>query len=455
MASDPGESMALMSRHDGEAGHSASQTSICMDSEEEWEEEEDNSEDKLLFADEKKRGTSLILNDASLMVLHFLQMYAVMQAMALRWPWPVDWVRAMNFMFIFNLDVWEFAKVNGNNTYLSVQGYFTPSDSMPLMYWHILAAWAGFLFVAYLGFVVAYSLLMYRRRPALMLQIASLQRFYVILAQVICLPLGTALARVFHCTDDQVMDIDNEQVCFKGTHWAYIGPSLFMIVLFYIAFPTWMIRRTKEEMLNMTSDRHEGYLQLKETEYVQGLDVLYLVGGFHIFSSFKKHGAHLRPTMFFMSLLLFIFYGSLFRYVFLQILLITLLLSCMFTGFLLIRPYRVASFNVMLILAYLCLVVVGMLGCLKTSVDAYSLNSVYLTPQYMVYELSIIHAFWLICTLIFLLYLVVRHCGCCARCFRYPLWPSMTSEGLYKLSPETRKYVRAVLKGRTLVGKSD
>ncbi len=38
-------------------------------------------------------------------------------------------------------------------------------------------------------------------------------------------------------------------------------------------------------------------IYLQETEYIQGLDILYIVENFHIFSSFKKHGAHFRAIL--------------------------------------------------------------------------------------------------------------------------------------------------------------
>ena len=64
---------------------------------------------------------------------------------------------------------------------------------------------------------------------------------------------------------------------------------------------------------------HEAYLQLKETEYVQGLDVVYIVSGFHIFSSFKLKAAHFRAAMHLLKFVVIILYASLFSLNFLQV----------------------------------------------------------------------------------------------------------------------------------------
>ena len=64
---------------------------------------------------------------------------------------------------------------------------------------------------------------------------------------------------------------------------------------------------------------HEAYLQLKETEYVQGLDVVYIVSGFHIFSSFKLKAAHFRAAMHLLKFVAIILYAALFNYNLIQV----------------------------------------------------------------------------------------------------------------------------------------
>ena len=75
---------------------------------------------------------------------------------------------------------------------------------------------------------------------------------------------------------------------------------------------------------------HEAYLQLKETEYVQGLDVVYIVSGFHIFSSFKLKAAHFRAAMHLLKFVAIILYAALFNYNLIQVWLGVIERSCLY-----------------------------------------------------------------------------------------------------------------------------
>lgn len=158
----------------------------------------------------------------------------------------------------------------------------------------------------------------------------------------------------------------------------------------YVLFPAWLITRTRREMLNMTTDRHEGYLQLKETEYVQGLDILYVVGNFHVFSSFKKHGAHYRAILLLMGYAVLIFYAGLFNHIFAQAVTINVLLFLVWLVFIIIRPYRVSAFNVMLLISYLCLNCACLIGALRSNFTSFTIQTIWLTPDYVIWILIVI-----------------------------------------------------------------
>ena len=177
---------------------------------------------------------------------------------------------------------------------------------------------------------------------------------------------------------------------FQGEHWAYVAPTLAVSVGLFLLFPAWLITRTRREMLNMTTDRHEGYLQLKETEYVQGLDILYIVGNFHVFSSFKKHGAHYRTTLILMGYVILIFYAGLFKHIFAQAVIINGILFLMWLAFIIIRPYRVPAFNYMLVVTYLCLNCGCLIGALRTNFTSFTLQTIWLTPEYIIWILGVI-----------------------------------------------------------------
>jgi hypothetical protein len=62
--------------------------------------------------------------------------------MALRWTWSNLWISKTYFIFLFNLDVWEFMKVY-KEAYISTQGYFTPSATVPMSYFTFAMATGG------------------------------------------------------------------------------------------------------------------------------------------------------------------------------------------------------------------------------------------------------------------------------------------------------------------------
>ncbi|CAH1772877.1 unnamed protein product, partial [Owenia fusiformis] len=408
------------------------------------------AEDKIIFAESKKRGTSLIFNDAILLVLEYIQIYALLHAMSLRWPWPEGWIKSMNFIFFVNVDIWEFMKVHTNGTYKNVQSHYTESDTVPVNYWFILLAWGIVMFLLIGIFVIIYIILLCKRNPMLLIHISRMQRVYVIIFQVLALPFCIACARVFHCNGDGFVDVDNSLQCFGSTHWAYISPALAAFLVYLIAFPYWLIKKTNAEVLMDNSDSHEGYLQLKETEYVQGLDNTYEINNFHIFSSFKRKGVHMRAAVHVLKLVQVVWYAALFQHILAMAALVNVFLIAMLLTFIIMRPFRVGCFNIILGITYLCLMANSLLGTMLTSFDAFSVRSPWLTPTYMTYMLIAINVVWLISVIVFIIYLVVRHFGGCRK-YLQPLWPSITTHGLNKLTPETRKFMRAILKAKQIM----
>lgn len=104
--------------------------------------------------------------------------------MALRWPWPENWIKYMSWLFAFNLDAWEISKVSSNMTYKSVQEFSSDSTLMLFSYWHFLVALGTLLFCLALAYVVAYIVLSKRDDPFMMIKISNLQRVYIIMIQV-------------------------------------------------------------------------------------------------------------------------------------------------------------------------------------------------------------------------------------------------------------------------------
>ena len=411
---------------------------------------ENGTQDEMLLLSRIKKNPGFIIYDCCLLFLYFLQMYCVLQSLALRWTWPKSWLMSTRYLFVFNLDVWEFYKLT-NGTYKSTQGYYMPTSSIDIKYWYILLGWATFIILALAIYIIVYFVISHKNRPTMMLQQATLQRVYIVLALIFSLPFGITISRLFQCTDKNVMVVDNDIECFQSGHWVYIVPAFVMAFLYYCVFSYWLVTKTRSQMLNLSVDRHEGYLQLKEIEYLYGLDKLWIIGGFHIFASFKKWGAHFRSILHFSNGVILLICASLCNHMQLQAALILACLVILLIIFIIIRPFRVSCFNVMLFFTLLCLSLDCMMGCLRAD-DNYT-SSVWMAGNYVNAILLIINIFWAIFALAFIIFLLCRQCiG--FQCFwcTGPLWPSMTQSELDKLQPETQKFIKMILRGRILAG---
>jgi len=75
-----------------------------------------------------------------------------------------------------------------------------------------------------------------------------------IFVQLLALPVGVSLGKVFHCVSDSkgetmMMYVDNTQGCFASLQWAYAGVAIAFALVFFIAFPVWMIKKTKLQLI--------------------------------------------------------------------------------------------------------------------------------------------------------------------------------------------------------------
>ncbi|XP_019638101.1 PREDICTED: uncharacterized protein LOC109480348 [Branchiostoma belcheri] len=409
--------------------------------------EETSDDGTIVKMPKTKRRTSLLVFDLILLLLDYLQFFALLMAMSEHWTWPETWLRHLSFVFLFNLDVWEFTKFS-TGVYVSAKSYFLPSAVVFDVHF-LLLAWLMLCTVLVVSYTIFYAVLLYKQNASMLLRIAQLQRVYLTIAQVIALPLGTTLAKLFHCTYLDAVDVYNGYTCFSGTHWGLVAGAVAMSLLFFVGIAAWMIIKIRRQMFSSHSDRHEGYLQLKEAQFIRSIDVVWAVGHFHLFSSYKRFWVYYRPVLFLFKFAIVCFYAGLIRHPLAQIWcilvcwLVFLVVGCIW------RPFRVTSFNFMFIMNFVCLLANSFVGC---ALNMPSLTSVWLTPDYLFYELLLINGVWCLAVVLWLLFLLMRRCGCLWK--GYPLWPSMTEHGMDKLSTTTRHYIKAILDGRQLLERS-
>ncbi|XP_072019322.1 uncharacterized protein [Amphiura filiformis] len=397
----------------------------------------------------QKRRTVLVFHDAFFLIIDFLQYYALIMSIALRWPWPYQWLMITKFAFVFNLDIWEVFKMFTPGVYDTAIEGFIDSVHIVIGYRFYFMLWCVGILAVTVIYIGLYISMNYQKRYNLLMQIARLQRIYIILWQVFAIPIGVALGKVFHCTPAGNMDVHNDTACYSAEHMTYMAIAMVIAFFLYILLPIWMLAKIHMQIFSLKSDRHEGYLQLKEAEYGHSLDTIWYLKLYHLFSSFKLFWVYYRPITFFLKLLLIVAYATMLWYPMFQMIIFLVPLVILFIIFLIKRPFRVASFNFQLLINYLCMIILAFMGLFQNSPLN---NTVFFQTEYLFSELLAINLAWVLFTGLWFICISLRNFG--ILCKRYLLWPRMTSRGLDKLDEDTRKYMRAILRGRIVLEKA-
>ncbi|KAL3867679.1 hypothetical protein ACJMK2_040550 [Sinanodonta woodiana] len=425
---------------------------------EQWEQGiEDDDEIFNQVDQKKKRHVSLLWLDLAVLALEYLQVLALLQSMSLRWVWPEDWLRSMNFLLLFNLDAWEFIKIHNADTYKSIQNYYTPSSTVKISYNDIVMGWGITVVILASAFITFLAVLKYRFYPTPWASnILSWSHLVVItVVQVLTIPLGLVIFRLFQCrSTDNYLDVMNEVQCFKKDHWVYAGPFLILGIALFLLFPAYLFKKIRTDALSGNSKGHNAFLLLKETEYKIHLNRYWLMSNLFYFSSFRFWGLYYRPIIHCIKIILLIIYTAAFTNPNAQAITVTTILLVSFLLFLILRPYRLMSMNLFLFLNFLCLTGNAFLGALRSSYTATTLPSPWLVPSYIIYFLGAVQIIWLVCLLILLTYLISRTiCYKKKCCIKRSIWPNIASESEGQIGPETRTFMMAILRGKILLDK--
>lgn len=403
----------------------------------------------------RKRRVSLLWQDCFILFLDFLQFFAIYQSMGLRWTWPKEWFSNTYFVFLFNLDVYEFVKLHTSGVYNSVQDYSTPSSSVPVKFSDISIGWLVTILMLIAVYSIMYGVLWYRKSPALMTRMAYTRRVYYVIIQALTLPLATYAGHVFQCTDTDTVDVMNELKCFSGLHWLYVTFSLIILFFLFVLFPAYMVYVTRSESVGSCPKHHESFLLLKETEYKVGLNKSWLVADMFVFSSFRFWGLYHRAVMQWLKLPIIIAFCAGFQNISSQSLAVTLLFFGYFVVFIFVRPYRILIYNIMMLLSFLTLGCLGIIGSMVSRYNVYTLSSPWLLPQYSRWVLTTIITSWAVFWFMFLVYLVVRSILYQRNLVTTPLWPTFSSSSNDHLSQQTKKFLKTFLHARYVLGKLD
>lgn len=413
----------------------------------------DDFEDEILEIEERKRRrVSLLWQDLLLLTVDFLQIFALIQAMALRWTWSAYWINKAYFFFLFNLDIWEFVKVY-KDAYVSTQNYYTPSATVPMSFSTLALAGGGCILLLFGIFVAVYAILWVIKDRRFITKTAWMRRIYLVFVQLLTLPIGVNVGHLFHCNADKNVEVMNNLVCFQGTHWGYLVFGILFYIVLFLVVPIYIIYRSYTEALGSCSKHHEAYLLLKETEYKIGLNKVWLHSDIYFFSSFRYWGLYYRALVQLIKLSLLIVYMAGFHNIQGQSMAVAILLFIYAFIFVIMRPFRLLCFNILLIMTYISLGAAGIIGTLDTSYNAYTLDNPWLLPQYSRWLIMVTIGIWLLTWLCVTGYLIVNQCLYKCGCKQIPTWPTFSTSTKGQLSHETRKFLKMFLRAKLLLSK--
>ena len=250
-----------------------------------------------------------------LLLLEHAQYTALLLSASQTWAWPLDFISGLKFLFWTNFDAWEYAKV-ADGVYNGAKDTVIASSAVSVDYTSVVIGWLSAIGGTLLVVVVVVAMVSWKW-PSRSILVAARSKFVLlVLAQVLALPIGVALSRLAQCRSkpvyaadgtqqgtEQVLDVHNEIVCWSSKHWAYAAPSLFVVVLLFVALPIKLWLSIRDQLVSSVSARHEGYLRLKEAEFAQSLDDTWLIGQWHVFSSFKRSAVFYIVINYWMKLL--------------------------------------------------------------------------------------------------------------------------------------------------------
>lgn len=398
----------------------------------------------------KKEKVSLCFYDCVILTLQYLQLFALMQSMAMRWVWPEAWLSNMYFLFIFNFDFWEILKTTSGSTSLYVQDAYIPSTDVPEEHLIFELTWLLLIIVSIIVVIVIAVVIRHQYPHKMHKYLAVLQRIIIVVVEIFALPIGITIFRLLQCTPTSNVFVDNEMLCFQDTHLAHAVLGLILILILFVVYPLYLVYWAWKGRLGSTNKHHETNLLLKETEFLLKLNSTWLAENMFMFSSFKLTGIFQRPIMFLMKLALLVIFSAAFNSIYAQALSTTIVLFIFLVLFIVVRPYRLTSFNIVLVVSQLCLVGCALMGTMITFSSPVEVLSTWLLPQYSVWILVAVNTIWLVMTAVFVLYLLVyAFCYGSGLTARY-IWPTLKTS-----TTESRKFLAAILRGKLALGRSN
>ena len=407
----------------------------------------------------QRHDITLWVTDAIILLVEQFQFYAVLLAMSEHWGWPIQWVNSTAFAFIFNFDIWEFRKVE-TGAFNHSRSSFVDTKNIGFNYMSYIASWAVILCIICSAFGIVYYRWMKNRPLYLLLYVSRWKRTMFLVFQFIAIPFGIAAVRIFHCREDifgtsMVMDVQSEIKCYSVIHIMLMVLIGIVFLCLFIIYPLILSKWVYMQVFSGDPLRHEGYLQLKEAEYEQGLDSSWDINQYHLFSSFQRSWVLYNPLKFFFKLLFIAAFAASVHSTFWSSAMITVLFAISTLAYIAKRPFRVNCFNIMIIINHLIIAANALIGNFMVrppweNVQTFEIVAFLRYPTIM-HILQAFNLFWIGCVAIWVVYLVLLNNGFISK---RRVWPRLSYEASNKIGEDTKKYLKAALKARITLEKA-
>jgi len=203
---------------------------------------------------------------------------------------------------------------------------------------------------------------------------------------------------------------------------------------------------------------HETFLRLKETEYANGVDVLWAICCLYLFSSFHRRAVLFRPILQIIKGLLIIAVAFGHNNMFNQAVFCSLVLFGCGVMIIIMRPHRVPILNALLVINFLCLGIDALIGAFLARFGVWNNPSPFFTIPYAYYELLLFNICWFLMTLVIIVIIFRRKFGLCGA-KQNPLWPTLrqplTSESSNdEMDKQSQQFTSEVVKSRLVLDRS-
>ncbi|CAN0006235.1 unnamed protein product, partial [Ectocarpus fasciculatus] len=277
----------------------------------------------------------------------FGQLYALLWVAAQPWPWPYLWIDWTAWTVWANLDYFSTTKDGA---------LYGQTGNVGISQWGQMDD--------YLYYALAFSALpLLLSSPLLLWRVLTpRQRSLVTMAvlllwQLLYLPCGLAVFRLYHCEDNNTLSADPTVSCTASKYFLYTAISTVLVTPLIVGLPLYMLRLTYDLAVYNFRHDHEKRLQAWEITYGLSLDDFWLDSQAWVMSSFKRNSSYFRTCMILLKFCLLLVFIFVRRNLWAQAGLYLMVTAVFSLPALRYRPFRLLSSNfimIVLIFTLLC-----------------------------------------------------------------------------------------------------